>query len=208
MDSTFLSLFSFDITPYVKEEEYRKGDTIFNIGDEGGKLVYIYSGSSRCSLLYPDGKTSTLDYTEERAFYGEFELLGIQKYTSLVEAATPCRAYVVDTSKCRDLLLCDAVFLRNLSVYIATKLLRVNLKTSGNLSYPLRRRLAEHILSSSVDGIYTRSHSDTARCLSVSYRHLLYVFKSFEDEGLIERTGRGVYRIVNPEGLGKECSDD
>ena len=208
MDSIFLSLFSFDITPYVQEVEYLKGETIFNIGDEGGKLVYIYSGSSRCSLLYPDGKNATLDYTQERAFYGEFELLGIQKYTSLVEAATPCRACVVDTSKCRDLLLCDAVFLRNLSVYIATKLLRVNLKTSVNLSYPLRRRLAEYILSSSESGIYSISHSDTARCLSVSYRHLLYVLRSFEDEGLIARTGRGVYRIENPEALEKECRDE
>ncbi len=200
----FPSLFSFDITPFLREAEYGKGESIFNIGDECGRLVYIYSGSSRCSLLYP----STLDYTEERAFYGEFELPGNRKYTSLAEAASSCPGYVIDTAECREKLPLDAVFLKNLPVYIALKLLRVNLKTSGNLTYPLRRRLAEYILSSSENGIYTRSHSDTARCLSVSCRHLLYVLKSFEDEGLIERKRRGVYRIVNPGGLEREADDD
>lgn len=205
MDNQFRALFSFDVTPYTTQVEYRKGETIFNIGDESGKLIYIFSGSSRCSFIYPDGGIVQLDYAPSPAFYGELEMLGIQRYTSFVEAVTDCTGYSIDIEKCRDKLLSDPVFLRSLARYIALKLFRVNSVSANNMSFPLKKRLSSYILRVESGGVYSLSHKDTSAYFSVSYRHLLFVFKELEDEGYIERIGRGRYRVIDRKGLEREA---
>lgn len=205
MDSEFKALFSFDITPYAREVEYLKGETILNIGDESGKLIYILSGSSRCSFIYPDGGIAQLDYAPSPAFYGEMEMLGIQRYTSFVEAVTDCKGYSIDLGGCRNKLLGDPVFLCNLARYIALKLFRVNSVSASNMSFPLKKRLSSYILDMESDGVYSVSHTDTRAYFSVSYRHLLFVFKELEEEGCIKRIGRGKYMITDRRGLEKEA---
>lgn len=195
MDRDFPSLFSFDITPFAVPVKYRRGEAVFNIGDESSKLVYIAEGFSRCYYIFPDGETAELDYAPSPAFYGEMEMLGIQRYTSSVEAVTECTGYSIDLTKCRDLLLSDPVFLRNLAVYIASKLFRVNSVSASNMSLPLKRRLSSYILRMESGGIYTESHTSVSKYLSVSYRHLLHVFNELEKEGALERIGRGRYRV-------------
>lgn len=204
MDKDFLSLFSFDITPYTKEVKYRKGETILSAGSDGGNLIYIFSGESRCCYIYPDGILSVLDYAPAPALYGELELLGVQKYTALVEALTQAEACVVNTLPIREKLLCDAVFLRYLAGYTAKKLFRVNMQMASSVSFPLRKRLAGYILDHEKDGIYSVSHTEASGFLCVSYRHLLHVFSEFEGEGLIERRSRGVYIVRNRRGLERE----
>lgn len=197
MDSSFTSLFSFDITSYVKEVTYNKGEAIFRPGDDSSSLIYIRSGYSRISYIYPDGGTQELDYAPSPLFYGELEMLGVQKYTSSVEAVTECEAYIIDIERCRELLLSDAVFLRNLALFISLKLFRMNKRMAENLNYSLKKRLASYILKNEEGGIYSRSHKDTALYFSSSYRHLLSIFRLLEDDGAIVREKRGRYRIVD-----------
>lgn len=197
MDKSFLSLFSFDITPYVKEVRYKKGEAIFNPGENASSLVYTRSGYSRISFIYPDGGISEIDYAPSPLFYGELELLGVQKYTSFVEAVTETEAYVIDAEKAKLLLLSDSLFLKNLAVFISTKLFRMNRRMASNLNYPLKTRLSGYILKTAEGDVYSLSHKDTALYFSSSYRHLLYVFKELEEEGAITREKRGCYRIKN-----------
>ncbi len=204
MDKDFLSLFSFDITPYTKEVEYKRGETILSSGGDGGNLIYIREGGSRCSYIYPDGVLTALDYAPSPAIYGELELLGVQKYTALVEAVTDAAAYSVNTLLIKEKLLSDAVFLRKLVEYTARKLFRVNMQMASSLSFPLRKRLAGYILDHERDGIYTMSHGEASAYLCVSYRHLLHVFSTFESEGLIERKSRGLYIVRNRRALERE----
>jgi len=204
MDQNFLSLFSFDITPYTREVKYHKGETILSAGSDGGTLIYIRRGESRCSYIYPDGVLTVLDYAPENAIYGELELLGVQKYTSLVEALTEAEGYAVDTLPIKEKLLSDAVFLRYLVEYTARKLFRVNMQMASSVSFPLRKRLAGYILEHERNGIYTISHSEAAGYLCVSYRHLLHVLGQFESEGLIGRKSRGVYTVRDRRGLERE----
>ncbi len=208
MLDSFKSLFSFDITPYVKEVTYNKGEAIFRPGDDSSSLIYIYSGYSRLSFVYPDGGIAELDYAPSPLFYGELELLGVQKYTSSVEAVTKCEAYIIDIDKCRDMLFSDAVFLKNLSLFIAAKLFRMNRRMAENSTLSLKKRLAVYILKNEENGIYSRSHKDTALYFSSSYRHLLYVFRSLEDEGALVREKRGHYRIADREKLIKAAENE
>ncbi len=208
MLESFASLFSFDISPFVKDVSYKKGETIFFPGDESEKLIYIYTGSSRCSFIYPDGRCALLDYAPSPAFYGELELLSIQQYKSFVEAVTICKGYAIDTLHTKDKLLTDPVFLCHLASYIALKLFRVNKQMADNLNYPLKKRLASYILDKATDGIYSISHTDTSKYFATSYRHLLFVFKELEDEGIIEKRGRGKYIIKDLDLLKAEALDE
>ena len=47
--------------------------------------------------------------------------------------------------------------------------------------------------------IYSEKHTETAEYLGVSYRHLLYTFSLFRDEGLIFKEKKGFK--INREGL-------
>ena len=204
---SFTSLFSFDITPYAKEVTYNKGDTIYALGDEIKTLVYIYEGLSSCSYIYPDGVPSLLDEVSSPAFYGELELLTSHKSTSLVTAITECRAYVIDIRLIEDKLLSDSVFLKAIASYLGEKLYRVNKKTSSNLSFPLRSRLSAYILKKEKNNVYSENHINTARILSVSYRHLMYELRKLEDGKVIERSGRGRYVIIDKGALAKEAKN-
>lgn len=197
MDKKFLSLFSFDITPYSKEVEYKKGESIFSLGDDENKLVYIFKGNSKCSTIYPDGSTSLLDYAPSPSLYGELELLGIQKYTSNVIAETNCYGYLIDLARCKEKILADPVFLKNLLNYIATKLFRVNQRMADNISLPLKKRLAEYIIKMAKDDIYSENHITTSEYMACTYRHLLFTFSFFEENGALKKIKRGRYKIVD-----------
>lgn len=208
MDNSFFSLFSFDIKPYVKRVEFKEGETIFHLGDETKRAIYLLEGFSKCSTIYPNGDNVLLDYAPSPSFYGELELLGIQKYTSSVVASTRCIGYEIDINRVGERLLDDPVFLKNLLFLTAQKLFRVNKVASDNIGLPLKKRLAKYILKNERDGYYNISHIKCSEYLSVSYRHLLFVFSSFEREGLIKRVGRGRYQILSLNKLLEEVKSD
>jgi len=53
--------------------------------------------------------------------------------------------------------------------------------------------------------VYSEKHTETAEYLSVSYRHLLYTFKTFIDEGLLIKIKKGFE--INEEPLATLAKD-
>ncbi len=51
------------------------------------------------------------------------------------------------------------------------------------------------------------SHTESARYLCVSYRHLLNVLSELEEEGLIERKSRGCYAVTDRKGFERESME-
>lgn len=201
------SLFSFDITPFLKRVEYKRGESIFNGGEEIEKLVYIERGSVLCSSINDDAETTALDLVTIPTIFGELELLDIQKYTVFVTALSFCSGYVIETKKIKERLLSDPVFLRFLLKQSAAKVYRINQVTSINHTYSLKRRLINYILDREENGLYSENHTLCSQFLLTSYRHLLLTFSTLEKEGYIKREERGVYRIINREKMERERID-
>lgn len=206
-NSNITSLFSFDISSYLKKVEYKKGENIFNGGDEIEKLVYIEKGSVLCSSINEEGETTALDLVTVPTIFGELELLEIQKYSSFVTSLTNCSGYLIETKRIKEKLLSDSVFLRFLLEQSAAKIYRINRITAINHSYSLKRRLINYILEREENGLYKENHTLCSQFLLTSYRHLLLTFSTLEKEGYIKREEKGVYRIINREKMERERID-
>jgi len=101
---------------------------------------------------------------------------------------------------CKEKLLNDVLFLRNLCVFLGEKATNMTSKYTQNQAYPLENRLAAFIQLSSDQGVYKEKHTEICEYLGVSYRHLLYVLAQFCEEQILEKKKNG-YHIINEERL-------
>lgn len=201
-------LFSFAIMPYAHRQTYQSGDRIFSEGQHTAHLLYLVEGRVKCYVSHENGSISLSDFASAPCFLGEMELLGVQQTTIAVTALTDCVGWVIDLDGCRDKILQDAAFLRNLCVYSNEKIVRITTVAAQNQIYPLKNRLATFILKTQRQGFYRERHTEAAVYLGVSYRHLLYVLAEFTKDGILEKTPQG-YRIVSMDVLEKlKIKDD
>ena len=193
-------LFSFDITSYASPVRYPSGTVIFPEWQKATQLLYLEEGKARCTMSHENGAVTILDFVEGPCFLGEMELLGVQKVTSGVTARTDCAGWMIRLEECREEMLNDPVFLRQLCIFSNEKAIRVTSTAACNQMYPLKNRLAPFLLQSQRQGLYCEPHTQTAAYLGVSYRHLLSVLSDFVKGGLLRKTPAG-YAILRPEGL-------
>ena len=128
------------------------------------------------------------------------ELVGHQQDICSVQAIEPCLCLALTTSQCRDMLLNDPVFLREICLYLGGKNARNIRSLTKNQAYTLENRLAGFILLSTSTDIYMEKHSHAADYLGVSYRHLLYVMAQFVEKGFLKKQNRG-YQITDKHAL-------
>lgn len=107
---------------------------------------------------------------------------------------------MIRLEECREEMLNDPVFLRQLCIFSNEKAICVTSTAACNQMYPLKNRLATFLLQSQRQGLYCEPHTQTAAYLGVSYRHLLSVLSDFVKGGLLRKTPAG-YAILRPEGL-------
>lgn len=142
---------------------------------------------------HENGAVTILDFVEGPCFLGEMELLGVQKVTSGVTARTDCAGWMIRLEECREEMLNDPVFLRQLCIFSNEKAIRVTSTAACNQMYPLKNRLATFLLQSQRQGLYCEPHTQTAAYLGVSYRHLLSVLSDFRQRrAAAQDPGRGM----------------
>ena len=139
-------LFSFDITSYASPVRYPSGTVIFPEWQKATQLLYLEEGKARCTMSHENGAVTILDFVEGPCFLGEMELLGVQKVTSGVTARTDCAGWMIRLEECREEMLNDPVFLRQLCIFSNEKAIRVTSTAACNQMYPLKNRLATFLL--------------------------------------------------------------
>lgn len=158
------------------------------------QLYYIVEGKAKIYMLHEDGKLSLIQFITAGDFIGELTFLGIEKQPKDVVAIGRCMCLAVPLRTAREVLLSDSRFLTILSRYLGEKLLRRTEFFARNQNYELKNRLAAYILFAENEGVYAEKHTETAEFLGISYRHLLYTLKIFQEEGALQKQEKG-YRI-------------
>lgn len=199
---SFDSLFGFDIRPYTSLVRFDPEDMILQEGTKPDQLYFLVSGRAKLFISHQNGSVTLISFLESPCFIGEMELVSTPSPCHGVTALSTCFCFSINISACRELLLNDAVFLRNLCGFLSRKALNDVQNYSRNQAYPLKSRLASFILMTSNHGLYRERHTETAAYLGVTYRHLLFVLAEFVKEGILEKTTRG-YRIVQEKELKK-----
>lgn len=196
----FCKLFSFDISPYLSVCRYARGEYLCTQGQAENKLFYLAKGSGKICIEQQNGKVSLVSFLSAPCFVGEIELLKAQSESHSVIATTPCTCFVLKTNLCRERLLNDNTFLRELCTFLSRKTLATSVSHSKNVSFALDVRLADFLLKNAHHQKYTEHHTETAQYLGVSYRHLLYVLARFVSLGYLKKSGR-TYWIENEKAL-------
>ena len=163
------------------------------------KLYFLLKGKAKIYMIHEDGKRSLIQFLEEGSFIGELTLLGIEKQPKDVIARNECICLSMPLSMAKKELLTNNEFLLYLNRYLGNKLLRRTEFFAKNQNYELKNRLAAYILLTENNGIFSEKHTETAEFLGISYRHLLYSLKKFEQEQIVTKHKQGY--LLNKEAL-------
>lgn len=200
-ESDFERYFSFSIKEDVRLYFAEKGEDILKEGEKpNGFLYYMISGRAKLFCSLSNGKTSLLDFLEGGCFIGELELLEARKNTMGIKALSTCFFLALPIEKYRSRLLSDALFLRILCMTLAKKEERRIHALVSTQGFPLANRLANFILFTAFDGIYSERNTDASSYLGVSYRHLTQMLVEFTQCGYLKKIHKA-YSITNEQAL-------
>ena len=189
--------------PYLNQLQkvtFQKGDYICTQGHAVTELTYILSGKVKIVHYLFNGKEHILGTPHQPKIFGDIELMTNQLAGSSVIALEEVQAVQLPLNN-KEALLKDPVFLYQIGRNLAMALHRQGIIASTNASYPVKERLATHILNIEEQDIFQLSPSILASSFGTSYRHVQRVIKQFIDQGIIEKKAFKTYRILQRKSL-------
>ena len=172
---------------------YQPGELLTNPFSPSQYLQFVVEGEL---LLYdmPDEDSTVMLQTSynEINLLGEVELLDAQFTPFFVEARTDVYTLALYLEQYQQILLNDPAFLRYLCSCLASKL---NGAVASSMQMPLKKRVALS-LQYADDSQCITDIGRLAKTFNVSNRQLLRVLKDFCQEGILEPSQKGVYRIL------------
>ena len=172
---------------------YQPGELLTNPFSPSQYLQFVVEGEL---LLYdmPDEDSTVMlqTYYNEVNLLGEVELLDAQFTPFFVEARTDVYTLALYLDQYQQILLNDPAFLRYLCSCLASKL---NGAVASSMQMPLKKRVALS-LQYADDSQCITDIGRLAKTFNVSNRQLLRVLKDFCQEGILEHSQKGVYRIL------------
>lgn len=177
---------------------YQPGELLTNPFSPSQYLQFVVEGEL---LLYdmPDEDSTVMIQTtyNEVNLLGEVELLDAQFTPFFVEARTDVYTLALYLEQYQQILLNDPAFLRYLCSCLAAKL---NGAVASSVQMPLKKRVALS-LQYADDSQCITDIGRLAKTFNVSNRQLLRVLKDFCQEGVLEHSQKGVYRILKKPAL-------
>jgi CRP/FNR family putative post-exponential-phase nitrogen-starvation transcriptional regulator len=158
-------------------------------------LFFILKGKAKVTFLQENGKSVLLHFPKENDWIGELSFIGVEEETKDVVSIGKTVCLAIPSRIVTDKLLADNSFLKLIARFIGRKLLDRTEHFSKNQGYDLKFRLATFIIDASNDNHYDEPHTIVADYLGVSYRHLLQVFKDFQEQGYITKIKSHRYTI-------------
>lgn len=186
--------------PYFHLVRFEKNEVIYRTEFQRQYLIFFLRGKVQVCSNLSNGKSMLVCFYTSFQLLGDLEFCGIDTLSISLHAVEPCICITLQIPEIRLLLEKDDLFLRFLSQSLAKKLEASTINSSINLLYPLENRLASYLCQTSENGCFSENLTQLAELLCTSYRHLLRVIKSFQNEGILCREPSG-YRITNPERL-------
>lgn len=196
------TLFPKHYFPHLILKEFSKSDYLCHQDEELTTISYVLTGRIKIVKKLANGKDYILDIKNPPTIIGEIELLTNQTASSSVIAETKGLMLSLSLNQQKEVLLSDPSFLLRLARGLANALHEQNTKTSTNLSYTLKERLASYILTLEEDKPFTLPLATLADSFGVSYRHLLRVLKELITDGALHKENNR-YRINDRKRLEK-----
>lgn len=189
------------VRPLAGLRRYAAGEYLGEAGQPVDSLLILAEGRCRIMSLSDMGRQAILGYMRPPDVSGDIELLNGTPLLHSVCAELPTTAIAIPRQVFFDKMMGHLPFVQMLCRMFAGKLNDTSARHSSEMLYPLKNRLALHLLAEAADKGSTVLHMETtAQYLGTSARHLRRVLAEWEGEGLVSRQGSRVM-ILNRPGL-------
>lgn len=196
----------------MRVRRFRRGETVFHLGDPGDALFIVITGSIKITLPADSGDEAILATLRPGDFFGELALLDGAPRSATAVAIEPTETYILPRDRFRDLISTEPVMREALLATLAAEVRRLThhveelhfLDITGRLASRLARLAAEagatHLADGAVRLAGPLTQGDLAAMIGCTRQSVNKLLGLFTDDGLI-RLERDRIVILDLDGL-------
>lgn len=175
---------------------FAAGETLIHQGAPVESLYFILEGQVEAQVLHADGRRLALCYTVSNGPLGDVELLQESRSaTATVTAQTDVVCLAYPYAKARRQRDENLVFVRQLARDLTNKLLRSTDRLVAASLTSAQSQVCRHLLQNRRGVYYSGTLTDIAAATGVSYRHIQRIIRALLDDGVVEKSSPGIYRL-------------
>ncbi len=175
--------------------EYERNEVLNFIKDSTQYLQFLVEGEAQIYSVRENGSRYPLCYVTPLTLLGDMEFSGEHTLPFLVEVTKKVHCIELNLQECRDELLNDNTFLR----YLLHSIARKNALTIRfDASFATLEERFLYYLKHDCPDAAMHSVSVAATHLHCSRRQLQRILKQLTEQKIIEKYGKGSYRIPLP----------
>lgn len=195
----YLHYFQKTFWPGTRIVEYSAGEYVFRQSAPPDQLYLMLKGRCCVRFLLSNGRSVIFQSLRAPCLVGEIELFQ-DTAPLLVQALERTRVLAIPLSQCREDLLQDPHFLRQVCADLIVKERNETLSLLHTFGYPLENRLAKFILDNRQENRFYIRKVLIAESLGASYRHVETVMSAFVGKGYLSKE-KLVYTITDEPAL-------
>jgi len=204
------------MTRGMRVRRFRRGETIFHLGDPGDALFIVMAGSIKITLPADTGDEAILATLRPGDFFGELALLDGAPRSATAVAIEATETYILPRDQFRELIATEPVMREALLATLAAEVRRLThhveelhfLDITGRLASRLARLAAEsgarRLADGSVQLAGPLTQGDLAAMIGCTRQSVNKLLGMFSEEGLI-RLDRDRIVILDLEGLARSA---
>jgi len=204
------------MTRGMRVRRFRRGETIFHLGDPGDALFIVMAGSIKITLPADSGDEAILATLRPGDFFGELALLDGAPRSATAVAIEATETYILPRDQFRELIATEPVMREALLATLAAEVRRLThhveelhfLDITGRLASRLARLAAEsgarRLADGSVQLAGPLTQGDLAAMIGCTRQSVNKLLGMFSEEGLI-RLDRDRIVILDLEGLARSA---
>ena len=174
--------------------EYEVGELLYSTDEDLHLLQIVVSGALSVYYVRDDGSRYSLAVSEKDDLFGEIEFFGGGRNENIISEVTKkLTTLAFSTKDNRETLLKNADLLRVLGEALAKT---IGLITMQNAAQPsLKERVYSYMVYKCNRHTF-KGIEKAAFELHCSARQLQRIMNAFEEEGIVKKTGKGMYELV------------
>ena len=188
-----------DILKKIEHKKFKKGDVIFNEGDDSKSLFFISYGRMKLYKYTTDGKEQIISILSEGDFYGELDILKKSQYRVNASAITDCKICTITSRDFKELMTTRPELALAVIESLTERLTDAESLVRSLATNDIDARIA-YLLSSLIDKYGEKvgdtieiemplSREDMANYIGVARETISRKLKKFEKDGIIKLQG-------------------
>lgn len=166
----------------------KKGQMIYNAGDDGGKLFVVYKGNVKLFRLNPSGKEQVLRIIHPGEFFGELALFSSLPLTDYAQALSDSEMCILDGERLKEVMAKYPTIAFKVMDVLSRRLESAENQVESISLDPVEVRIARALLDMEDEHgeiLLSMTKGDLASQLGMSQESLSRNLNSMQEEGLI-----------------------